>query len=205
MPSFSVTVSVRDRVTSGLAEMADRRKVLAGIRRGAAIVSLRIAENFRQKNRTEPNRFVREGWGSRRSYFWRRMADSIKPAEIDQGLLKVRIPMNRIVGFKHKGGTIVPKKAKALTIPVHPDAYARRASRLETALGIKLFVLRTKLGDAFLAGRRELRKGRMSIIRYYILKRSVTIGPWPGTLPARELIRADFRRGIREVLTRKRP
>lgn len=184
--------------------MLDKFRVEAGLRRGASNVSLLIADNFRTKNKTEPNRFVREGLGSRRTYFWRRMADSVKPAEIDVDAMKVRIPMSGIVGFKQRGGTVYPVRARSLTIPVHPEAYGRRAATLERALSVRLFILRTKLGDSFLAGRIQLRKGRWSVVRFYILKASVTIGPWPGTLPPRTEIRSEFMRGFKAGMSRGR-
>ena len=71
------------------------------------------------------------------------------------------------------GGTITPYRAKALTIPLAPEAYGKRASDFDG-----LFVLKTN-GKAFLCG-----VVNDELIFYYILLKSVTIPKQPYLRPA---------------------
>lgn len=196
---FKVKVSVRDKATRELLRLAEPDSIEMAVRRGAAKVSLMLAGHFRMLNTTQPNRFVREGWGKRRTYFWRRMADSIKPLQYDATTKSATIPMSPIIGHKVHGGPVYPVKAKALTIPVHPEAHGRRAARLELALGVKLFILKTALGDSFLAAKVKRGKTRFNLVRFYLLKKAVFHKPWPNTLPERKRVLAEFKQGIKEA------
>ena len=75
------------------------------------------------------------------------------------------------------GGPIVPKRAKALTIPVHPDAYARSAAEVARIVG-PLHIIRAG-GEAFLVAD----KSRYTFAPLFVLKRKVNQKPWPGALP----------------------
>ena len=78
--------------------------------------------------------------------------------------------------YRHKvyGGTIKPKRAKNLTIPVVADAVGRRAKDYKG----DLFFLQTKKGTKGL-----FEQDGDDIRMVYLLKSQVTQDPWPGALP----------------------
>lgn len=87
---------------------------------------------------------------------------------------------NKTVGLAHKitGGTIRAKKAKFLTIPVHPEAHNKRARQFRGLFFAKGGLMR-KTPD-----------GRVEMM--YKLKKSVTQKPWPGALPPDQKIADAF-------------
>jgi hypothetical protein len=204
MPPFRIRVKAPKAEATQLNRNATGPALTAALKQGAAEVAHLFRAHWIQKDAAEPNYFARERFGTRRTHFWRKISNSVGSVEVDTSGMSFKIPIkDKRLRQKVKGGPIVPKKARALTIPVHPDAYARSAAELERALGVKLFILRTALGDAFLAAKRELRKGRKSVIRYYLLKRGVFQQPWPGTMPERSEIRKAFRFGVNGILRQR--
>ena len=88
---------------------------------------------FRGRNRT-PNKL-----GGRRTNFWNQIASSVQ-SPVLVGATGVRVDVTHpAYGFKLRGGRITPKRAKALTIPVHPEAYGRTVGTFERETGIELF------------------------------------------------------------------
>jgi hypothetical protein len=107
--------------------------------------------------------------------------------------------------FKVRGGTITPKRAKALTIPLIPEARGLYASVYSQNTGRRLFTIRGKhalferVGGSTTGSRgRRGRPGTTSIrtsnIRaVYALVSSVTHDPWPGAVPPEaQLVDAFF-------------
>jgi len=95
------------------------------------------------------------------------------------------------LGIRQKvyGGTIRPKKAKALTIPLIPGAVGVRAKDYEG----NLFMLK---GYKKAGGTNFLFEAYNDGIRaVYMLKKSVTQKPWPGALPEDELFVGAFTLG----------
>lgn len=94
--------------------------------------------------------------------------------------------------YRHKvyGGTIKPKSAKALTIPLIPEAVGRRAKDYKG----NLFMLKQKYkktgGTNFLF---EIDGDGIRAV--YMLKKSVTQDPWPGALPPTANIAQAFGEG----------
>ena len=201
MPPIIIKIKAPKAEATQLNRNASGPALTAALKQGAAEVAHLYRAHWIEKDAKEPNYFAREFFGTRRTHYWRKMANAVGAVQVDVSGMSFKIPIkSKTLRQKVKGGPITPKKARALTIPVHPDAYARSAAELERALGVKLFILRTVLGDAYLAAKRQLRKGRNSIIRYFLLKRSVTQQPWPGTLPERSEIRKAFRFGVNGIL-----
>lgn len=199
MSSVRFTIKVNDKVTAKFERMAVPAVLDEGRLQGGRDVRHLLYTHFRAKNLAEPNRFFRES-GGRRLYFWRRMANSLQEPVLDGGE-RVVISMHRDVAQKLYGGPIVPKRARALTIPIHRDAYGRTAKRLETFLGQKLFIVKSPRGrKTFLAAKGGPRGG---IRRYFLLRSSVHQEPWPDTFPPRKQITAAFREGFRSVLNRE--
>ena len=90
--------------------------------------------------------------------------------------------------YRHKvyGGTIKPKRAKNLTIPVVADAVGRRAKDYKG----NLFFLKTKKGTKGL-----FEENGDDIRMVYLLKSQVTQEPWPGALPPTANIAQAFGEG----------
>lgn len=87
--------------------------------------------------------------------------------------------------FKVTGGTITPKRAKFLTIPLIREAAGLYASVYQQNTGRRLF--RPK-GKNVLMERTEDGKARS----VYALVKSVTMGPWPRAVPDDDLIATAF-------------
>lgn len=199
MSSIKFSVRVSDRVTKRFERAALPEVLEEGRLQGGRDVRHLFYQHFRAKNLAEPNQFFRRH-GGRRLYFWRRMANSLQEPVLN-GEGQVVLAMHRDIAQKRFGGPILPKRARALTIPVHQDAYGRSARRLESFLGTKLFIVKTKRGrKTFLAAKGGPRGG---LRRYYLLRSSVNQEPWPDTFPPRKQITAAFKEGFRSVLNRE--
>lgn len=160
------------------------QRITAAMRKAGEAVIGYLKRFWRRKDRAEPNQWLNSG--STRTHFWNAISDSVDPQPyLKQGNVTIRVRDTRI-RQKIKGGPIVPVRAKALTIPNHPDAHGRTARQLEGYVGLKLFILQTKWG-AYLAGK----KGR-SVIKYYLLSRGVNQRPWPNSIPEPRLMRRTF-------------
>lgn len=116
--------------------------------------------------------------------------------------------------FKVTGGTIVPKRAKALTIPLIPQAKGLRASVYSQNTGRKLFVVRGKnalferLGVTTTGSRGRRGQAGATTIRgsqiraVYALMKSVTQRPWAGALPPDDLLADAYTDEIVNEITR---
>lgn len=114
--------------------------------------------------------------------------------------------------FKVEGGTITPKRANALTVPIVPEAKGLRASVYQQNTGHKLFISRSRnallerISSATTGSRgRRGQPGAAQIKTHtvravYLLLRSVTMGPWPDALPPEDLLAEHFTAGWREAL-----
>lgn len=108
--------------------------------------------------------------------------------------------------YRHKveGGTIRPKRGKALTIPLIPEARGILASDYQRNSGKDLFTIKGKNAlferiATITAGARG-RRGQAGatpirgtgIRAVYALVSSITQGPWPGAVPPSEAIAAAY-------------
>lgn len=118
--------------------------------------------------------------------------------------------------FKVTGGTITPKRAKALTVPLVQEAKGMRASVYQQNTGHRLFTIKGKhalyerletitsgaRGRRGRAGSTSIRKSGIRAV--YALVKSVTMGPWPNAVPPEELIAdaytAQYRLGLEEII-----
>lgn len=73
------------------------------------------------------------------------------------------------------GGTVTPKKAKMLTIPLTREAVTAGSARAMSGL----FIFRSKSGNLFLAERKEKRGKAAGLTLHWLLKDSVTITARP--------------------------
>ena len=120
---IGITISQADvvgQLLSGLAGMLDNPDDLLTVlaREG----NNRLRSHFQQRDQT-PNAL-----GGTRTHFWQQIADSVSSRRGGPGQLLISITDPR---FNQKvfGGDIVPKNAKALTIPVNPAASGQTAGR----------------------------------------------------------------------------
>lgn len=174
-----IAIRINDRDASAKLERIalqakNPRALLAEVGRRAGN---ELKRHFRVRDR-EPNKL-----GGARTHFWIGVSRSVSaPMPVGSfGVSGVRIDITHPgIAQKVFGGRIVPKRARALTIPVHPAAHGRRASVLANE-GIKLFLLKTgpsKLG--VLAAKQP--DGGMVV--YYVLSRGVDQKADPQALPA---------------------
>jgi hypothetical protein len=87
--------------------------------------------------------------------------------------------------FKVTGGTITPKRAKNLTIPLIQAAKGLYASVYQQNTGRRLFKPKGK--DVLME---KTENGGVRAV--YALVKSVTMGPWPGSLPDEDEIADAF-------------
>jgi hypothetical protein len=136
--------------------------------------------------------------GVRRTHFWKQVGDSVADPIVKRDGVSVAINHPHI-NQKIHGGPILPVRARALTIPVHPEAYGRTAAQVESALGIDLFIKKTALGDAFLMG--KVKQGRRTHLwRFFLLRAFVNQDPWPNSIPDKVAMREAFFRGVRKAI-----
>ncbi len=180
------------------ARMSSRYRRAIAPERGMLIAGRAMAEEYRKhwliKDQREPNRFVRGGSGTRRTHFWRQIAQSLRLVSTKGNSVDLRVGDYR---FRQKlyGGPILPKVAKMLTIPVHPFAYARTAAEVELLQGSDLMIRKTR-GNRLVLGLWRAKRW----VSFFLLRYSVFQRPWPGTLPRETKPRKAFMRAFWEWL-----
>jgi hypothetical protein len=157
----------KDEVTPHLRKMlkeAESNGPLAKVLGRAGANTLK--KHFRSRNRT-PNKL-----GGTRTNFWSRVAESVNSPISRPG--KIVIPITHpAIAQKVFGGTITPKKAKNLAIPIDPRAHGKSPrvfpllQFIMTRAGVKLLGLKENSGFKAL----------------YVLKSSVTQDADPKALP----------------------
>lgn len=188
---IKVNIKTKGKLPSGV--MFDERKLQDALTAGAQRVIDDLTDWYHLNDKHEPNRFVQDGTGSRRTHFWNQIADSIRGPFVSGRGVRIEITDKRIKQ-KIYGGEIHAKNVRFLTIPIHPEAYARRAAELFSLVG-KLFVVRMKDGRLFLAGKPD---GKA--VFYYRLKESVNQKPWPTAAPKRRWIIDSFKSGVKKFM-----
>lgn len=132
-----------------------------------------LQRHFRQRDRQA------NALGGRRTHWWARVAQSTQIASVtdQQAVVSISEPG---IGMKVTGGVIRPVEAKALTIPLHPEAYGRRAKTVEMVTGLPLWRYRPKKGGpTFLA--QTLNDDQIRIM--YVLKSMARVKADPNALP----------------------
>lgn len=169
MPDPGEGLIIRDRASPGLqriaAQVKEPRALLAVLgRKGAQ----ELKTHFRKKDTTQPNKL-----GGRRTHYWREVADSTRAGKATARSVTIRIG-HPTISQKVYGGQIIAKRAKALTIPMHPDAHGRMASEFDD----ELFIHKDDQGKGYLA-----RSTGGGIELMYALRKSVNQDPDPTALP----------------------
>ena len=135
------------------------------------------------------------GPGRRQGDFGADIADgwNFRTASKDGATISNGAPYYR---FKVTGGTITPRRAKALTIPMLPEAVGRTAREYETDTGNRLFTIKGK--------KALFRKDGESVKAVYALVARVKQDPWPRALPNTERLAKEFtaawKRGLDNII-----
>lgn len=181
----------RVKFTRILNDAKNPRAVMAAVGRQGAND---LRAHFRRKDQTEANKL-----GGRREHFWRQVMQSVSAPTVSSSGRTVTITITD-PRFPQKvfGGTIRAKRAKALTIPVTPEAYGRAASVFEHETGVKLFVIASEFGEGLLAAQ----IGGVVKVEY-LLRKSVDQAPDPDALPPRELLERNALERAQSVVDRQ--
>ena len=185
-----VTVTLDGAAAARLAWIAAQIARPEALYRAAGrAVANRLRRHFRELDGQRANRL-----GGKRQHFWLQVRTATQDPEVEPGGATVTIAH---LAFAQKlyGGTIVAKRARALTIPLHPDAYGRRASVFEQEQGVQLF--RPK-------GKRVLMADLdgTGAVPIYVLAKAITQAPDPEALPDRSELEAEVLRAGERVLGR---
>ncbi len=117
----TITAQMKDLATPGLQRLAaavqrpDVRKVM-----GRAIGN-RLRRHFSRLDGERANKL-----GGTRTHFYGQARRGVQQPDLTSDGLKVAIN-NVGIAQRYFGGTITPRNAKWLTLPVHPQAYGHRA------------------------------------------------------------------------------
>ena len=163
-----------------------------------------VQGSFRRMAASNKNKFgVRGG-------FWNRMVSGTR-TEATADSAKILMP--REVGLRYHGGTITPKAAKYLTIPLRAEAYGKSPRQFKdikfARIGGKLFAFTTDLTEASTrrpTGARKLRGassnavGRRRITLLYLLASKATIAGDKNVLPTDEAILQGAARGVQTLI-----
>lgn len=179
----------------------DLRRILKNIQPGGALGKVlgratanELKKHFRELNSKRPNKL-----GGKRSHFYNAVAASVQNPVSVSGGISVAISHPHIAQ-RLFGGTISPRKKKALAIPVHASAYGVYARIYPGTLAfIPLRKGNTK-GVLVEGEEKTTRKGGKRIVPkpggaiIYVLKGAVTQRPDPSVLPKPARIAAALTR-----------
>lgn len=152
-----------------------------------------LMTHFAGRQQDSPNKL-----GAPRSNFWLQVRSSVQqPVLKGKTQAEVEVSDPRFMQKVH-GGTIRPKRAKSLTIPVHPQAYNRRARTID--------------GLVFIPGDRGEVTGMLVMPAkdggfgeiFYLLRKSVTQKRDPKALPSFSDLQAATTRRAERWLARQR-
>jgi hypothetical protein len=179
------TIDVRDNASGPIKALAGRAaRPGPGLLIAARALGNLLKKHFREKAQ-KPNKL-----GGDRTWFWLAVGRGVNaPQQTSPTSAQISITHGAI-NQKIHGGTITAKRAKYLTIPVHPKAHGRRASVLANLLGIKLFAVKGALAG--------WDKNAKKLTVYYALKKSVTQKADPTALPPN----GEMERVAREAFNR---
>lgn len=134
-----------------------------------------LKKHYLELNQSKPNKL-----GGKRTWFWNEVRESVQQPALVPGGVDIVIAHPHIAA-KVFGARITAKNAKALTIPIHALAYGRRAKVFENETGHRLFLGKSKNGNAILFA--DLGH---DIVPIYLLTKAVNVPADPEALPPRD-------------------
>jgi hypothetical protein len=154
-----------------------------------------LRDHFAKKN-AEPNK-----WSAPKTNFWNEVASSTKTKEVTDAGATVQVAEQRF-NIHLFGGTIFPKIARSLTIPVIKEARGESVASYRIKTGKRLFSIRGRdmlfeRADDGVASRVRRRNGtsksvglisRTGVRAVFALRKSVTIAKDPDALPNDEAL-----------------
>lgn len=183
---MKINLTVKDGATAELqafeAKLSGEGRQRLLTRAGKRLEVL-LRKHFLAKD-ARPNK---RGWP--KQHFWLRMrrATALTKADHRRAVVTVADPA---FAAKVYGATIRAKESRALTIPLRPESYGRRASEFDG-----LFLLRSRKGNAFLARPRQDGESlRASLL--YLLKKTVRTPADPTALPPASAVDQQMQRAI---------
>ena len=189
---MAIGVDIRDTASPLLNRLREDLTIprAAGKSIGRGVTQL-IKGHLTDLDRRRPNRL-----GGPRTHFYLRAAEATNFRVTGKGVV---ISINQL-GIRQRilGGTIVPRKARALTIPVSPEAYGKRAREFPDLVLIKT----NQRGSTILA-----RIGQGDRVEpLFVLKKRVVQKADPSVLPTEKEIITTARRTLGRFLqSRRRP
>ena len=137
-------------------------------------VTQQVKSHLYDRDKT-PNRL-----GGKRTHFYRQAGDATAYALTKDGAV---VSINKKgVRQRLKGGTITPKNATWLTIPIHRDAHGKRAREFDNLFPVKGVLARPKGDD--------------DIEPIFALKKKVKQKPDPIVIPSDKAIAATARQTV---------
>lgn len=134
-----------------------------------------LVAHFRERKRLNKNKLR-----GKRTNFWSQVAMATQVPRVKNSGSQVIVSINHpSIAQKVRGGIIRAKRAKALTIPVAPEAYGRTVRTFEAETGTKLFLIGKEFGHGALAA--ATKSGGFKIM--YVLRKSLYQKPDPNALP----------------------
>jgi len=180
---MDIEVNVKDEVSPSLQFFLD---ALDGEKRSSNNAAIEYHDQFNQSGGWKGLRYI-DGPGRNSGDFGQNVALGWNFQSADK--TGVTISNNAdYYAFKVTGGTIIPKRVKALTIPLVPDAMGRRAADYASITGHRLFTIPGK--NALF----QAEEGGGVTAIYALVKKAVH-KPWPGALPDDETISEAFIEG----------
>ena len=215
--SVSVTVKMEGLNMAGFAVRAavspERIEALNG--RLADRLMTELKEHFLKKN-NKPNKL-----GGERTNFWERIAQATGVASVDAAGAVVTVAEQRF-RIHFYGGVIVPKLAKALTIPLIPEAHGRTVREYRQKTGRRLFSVpgrdllfekaeggnasesRVNFTRAKSGGFGVKLAARSPLRAVYALRQSVTIPRDPDAIPSPAYLAAALAEHAEDFLAREK-
>jgi hypothetical protein len=187
----AISINVFDGISPDLqrkaAALADRRPLMGVLGKKLEVL---LRDHFRDRN-SEPNK---RGWPAQN--FWNRIRNATALTAFDASTATVTVA-DPAFNQKLHGGTIVPKEAKALAIPMDPEAYGkspREFNNLHLVVANGRAMLVTNLASNLAKQRGGGFKSRSSEISrvMYLLVASVTQDADPRALPDESSLKREL-------------
>lgn len=204
-----IRIKLRDGLSPALRRLVAQAQSPSLMQAAGQHVVVLLRQHFRHAEQTRPNR---HGWP--RQHFWAQFARRIAlgPTTASRTVVQIQDPQGAL---QHKitGGTIRPKRGRALAIPLTGEAYRRGAkARIPDAFP-DAFVLRTATGAWIVRARYQTRgtgrkrsgvKGQRLEFLFRLVPQ-VTHAPDPQALPTADQLRTAAVAGVRAWLARRTP